>query len=183
MSCARKPAGFSLIEAAIVLGIVGLVIGGIWAASNAVGQNRKAERMVTGLLLMVENIRTLYERQPPTAYADVTANMIAAGVVPRDFINGNNIITPYGTAMVIQEDTGHVRIEIDRALVGVGCRKTFAAFYNAVQKTALFRSGQLEFAVNGNGITFESTETVSDIMSYCMPEGNPDNESNVTVHF
>ena len=36
VSAARYYSGFSLIEAAIVLGVIGLVIGGIWAASSSV---------------------------------------------------------------------------------------------------------------------------------------------------
>lgn len=36
----RLRLGFNLIEAAIVLGVVGLVIGGIWVAASAVRNNQ-----------------------------------------------------------------------------------------------------------------------------------------------
>lgn len=42
-SCLRRDKGFSLIEAAIVLGLVGLVIGGIWTAASAVIARQRTE--------------------------------------------------------------------------------------------------------------------------------------------
>lgn len=55
---ARKKRGFSLIEAAIVLGVVGLVIGGIWVAAAAVSENRRLNQAVSGTLLLIDRART-----------------------------------------------------------------------------------------------------------------------------
>jgi len=41
--------GFNLVEAAIVLGVVGLVIGGIWVAAASVSQQFKVQRFLTSL--------------------------------------------------------------------------------------------------------------------------------------
>lgn len=69
MSHFRKScnAGFSLVEAAIVLGVVGLIIGGIWAASNSVAQNRQTNQLAAGTLVMVNNIRRVFADSFPTA--------------------------------------------------------------------------------------------------------------------
>lgn len=47
--------GFNLVEAAIVLGVVGLVIGGIWVAASAVRLELKTNQIFTGILA-TENI-------------------------------------------------------------------------------------------------------------------------------
>ena len=52
-----SPRGFNLIEAAIVLGVIGLVIGGIWIASAAVSDRVAANRTATGLVQAVSALR------------------------------------------------------------------------------------------------------------------------------
>ncbi len=47
--------GFSLIEAAIVLGVIGFVIGGIWVAAGAVMDRFKMSALMQGLVLTVKN--------------------------------------------------------------------------------------------------------------------------------
>lgn len=56
-STKRRPKGFSLIEAAIVLGIVGLVIGGIWTAAAAVAKRQKIQNVLTTFSTVVEKAR------------------------------------------------------------------------------------------------------------------------------
>ena len=52
--------GFSLVEAAIVLGVVGLVIGGIWLAASAVQQNMRINRTVSGIAIIAQNYKNLF---------------------------------------------------------------------------------------------------------------------------
>lgn len=51
---------FSLIEAAIVLAIVGLVIGGLWAAAASVQRERRLNKIAEQVPLIIENLRRLY---------------------------------------------------------------------------------------------------------------------------
>jgi len=51
---------FSLIEAAIVLGIIGLVIGGIWIAAASVFEKNRINDTTTALLKQVLKVRHLY---------------------------------------------------------------------------------------------------------------------------
>ncbi|MGB4102270.1 MAG: hypothetical protein WBK91_10250, partial [Alphaproteobacteria bacterium] len=57
---AAKNKGFNLIEAAIVLGIVGLVVGGIWVAATSVYANLRSKRATDELLAVAQNVRALY---------------------------------------------------------------------------------------------------------------------------
>ncbi len=63
--------GFSLVEAAIVLGVVGLVIGGIWAAAATMRFNQKMNQEVQGIAFFISQTRSLYK------------GLGANGVVPR----------------------------------------------------------------------------------------------------
>ena len=54
-SLSRK--GFSLIESAIVLGVVGLVIGGIWLGDSTINENIRINQTIQGTGIMVNNIR------------------------------------------------------------------------------------------------------------------------------
>ena len=47
--------GFNLIEAAIVLGVVGLVIGGIWVAAASLKQRWFEQQFMEGLLVLAQN--------------------------------------------------------------------------------------------------------------------------------
>ena len=54
--------GFNLIEAAIVLGVVGLVIGGIWVAAAAVQQNLREADASKGLIQIVPCGKLMHRR-------------------------------------------------------------------------------------------------------------------------
>lgn len=63
----KRQRGFNLIEIAIVLAVVGLIIGGIYTAASAVTENNRRRNTQTHLLTIVQNIRTTYASQ--TAFA------------------------------------------------------------------------------------------------------------------
>lgn len=94
--------GFNLIEAAIVLGVVGLVIGGIWVAAAAVQSNMKKSDASRGLIQIVQNVRNLYYGQSPTATATITNNLIAANAIPGNFVNSTtSALNPWNGAVTV----------------------------------------------------------------------------------
>src|SRR5882762_1552401 len=56
----QEKRGFTLTEIAIVLGIVGLILGAIWVAAAAVYSNLRTSKATTELLNIVQNVRALY---------------------------------------------------------------------------------------------------------------------------
>jgi len=85
---------FSLIEAAIVLGIIGLVIGGIWMAAANANERLRQSTAKKDVLTIVHNIRGLYQQESEDGNIDAIA--IAAKAVPNNWVNGSNLSDPWG---------------------------------------------------------------------------------------
>jgi len=91
--------GFSLVEAAIVLGVVGLVIGGIWVAAANMHESYKVNKTVADLSLIVKNVQGLISERDALAIGNVveiTSMLIASNTFPKDWVNGNSIKSPFG---------------------------------------------------------------------------------------
>lgn len=100
--------GFTLTEAAIVLGIVGLILGAIWVAAAAVYNNLRVNRTNQQLLQIVQTVRSMHATQQTIAAAS-TAQWIQAGVFPRDLVNaaGTDTINQWnGPIAVVAAATG-----------------------------------------------------------------------------
>ena len=86
----RKTLGFTLTEAAIVLGIVGLILGAIWVAASAVYNNMRINRTSEQILKIVQNIRSLYAGTHSfdgiTNGQDITLDLVPAKVFPNDMV-------------------------------------------------------------------------------------------------
>lgn len=63
--------GFSLIEAAIVLGVVGLVIGGIWVAAAAVNESHKQSVILSEIGQIVRNVQMKFPRNGDAMGSDI----------------------------------------------------------------------------------------------------------------
>jgi hypothetical protein len=94
--------GFNLIEAAIVLGIVGLVVAGVWVAASAAYESLKSQNTAKGLLAISQNLKNMYANIPTTTALDTMANLIAANAIPADWQNGTAAAkSPYGGAFTV----------------------------------------------------------------------------------
>lgn len=98
--------GLSLIETAIVLGVVGLVIGGIWVAAAAVQENFRQSRAQRDVLAIVSNLRQLFSQTNVpfnvTVYASNTNTALNSSVFPADAISGTATINPWGLRYSVQ---------------------------------------------------------------------------------
>jgi len=83
--------GFSLLELSIVLGVVGIALGGVWAAVASSRTNMMANQLEQQTSLFVSNVRSYYSGRalPTTAMvaADFTPLMAAANAYPGDMCN------------------------------------------------------------------------------------------------
>ena len=91
--------GFSLIEAAIVLGVVGAVIGTIWVSAAAMYENHKVNKTVEGIFSTARNIQNLISIRDANVIGEsvyITSELIAADAFPKDWVNGSGVKHPFG---------------------------------------------------------------------------------------
>jgi type II secretory pathway pseudopilin PulG len=106
--CRRiRGSGFSLIEAAVVLSVVGLVIGGIWAAAATVQENRRQSRMLESAIYIINGIAERY-RNFSVSYetfseAGGVPRSAWPGIIPDDMnvVGVNQPVSPWGTPITI----------------------------------------------------------------------------------
>ena len=93
--------GFSLIEAAFVLAVVGAVIGTIWVSAANMYENHKVNKTVEDLQLIVRNVQGLISFRDAEAIDGgaqdvlITSTVRDAGVFPKDWVNGSSIKNPF----------------------------------------------------------------------------------------
>lgn len=107
----RKQKGFTLTEAAIVLGVVGLILGAIWGAATAVRSRQMVNRAITDITRITENIRTMNGR-PFFSQASIdllpaatTARYMNAGAIPPELVVnpvGPIIHHPWGDRLLVE---------------------------------------------------------------------------------
>ncbi len=83
---AAKKRAFTLTELAIVLGIVGLILGAIWVAAAAVYQNQRVATTTRQILAIAQSVRSIYSTQQ-LATGITAVNLAKAGGVPTDMLN------------------------------------------------------------------------------------------------
>jgi type II secretory pathway pseudopilin PulG len=101
---AYKVAGFNLIESAIVLALIGIVIGGIWVAAASVAEDRKVRETLEGVTLIAENIRRLISVADSSAIGssyDLTNTAISAKMLPENWISGSAAKNPFGGSVFV----------------------------------------------------------------------------------
>ncbi len=110
MTLHRRSFGYSLIESAIVLTLVGAILGGVWIAASAVDANFKNTRLAGGLVQISVNARALLAKYDYQALTDVTAMMISAGAIPADLVRQSAAVTPWGGLLKVFWSNGLLEI-------------------------------------------------------------------------
>lgn len=89
----QRNTGFTLTEIAIVLAIVGIILGAIWVAAKSVLDASRTNQAIQDISTMATNMRSVFAAQTQfTISDDQTSAMISAGVVP------NNLLVSGGTS-------------------------------------------------------------------------------------
>jgi type II secretory pathway pseudopilin PulG len=80
--------GFTLVEAAIVLGVIAIIIGAIWAAAAAVEAKHQVEQGVNQVWQIAINARNIYTGHPfpGTLETDVSQTLITQNVITSDML-------------------------------------------------------------------------------------------------
>jgi prepilin-type N-terminal cleavage/methylation domain-containing protein len=115
-SSRQRRRGFTLTEIAIVLGVVGLILGAIWVAAAAVYNNLRVSHTNTQILQTAQAIRTLYSSQNTITSGDMTPDLIISAAVPEDMVKGTTLIDAWGGNLWIEGTADNVGfyIEVDK---------------------------------------------------------------------
>lgn len=111
----RKKNGFSLVEAAIVLGVVGLVIGGIWVAAAVVNEDWKVSKTTRDMVEIVNNTQNLISSADANAIGtnvDLIPTLMRSGRFPSDWIVNNTIKSPFGTTVWLVNNPPYLHFAI-----------------------------------------------------------------------
>lgn len=110
----QRSRAFSLIEAAIVLGVIGVVIGGIWAGANAVAISNQKSDVLKTTLSIVQGVRNLYVGQTVASNIHITSDIVQAGIVSAGWVNGSGTISsPWNQDVTIYATSNGVHIRLD----------------------------------------------------------------------
>ena len=91
--------GITLTETVIVLGVIGIVAGAIWATASVVKSRAQMQEAVETVTQIADNVRGVYTGFPNVAAASMpttTALQIAANLFPAAVVNGGVTVTPWG---------------------------------------------------------------------------------------
>lgn len=89
--------GFSLVELAIVLGVMGIISAAIWATANVVRDRQPIQDMVQAVTDVSTRVRGIYSGFPNAAEVPATiADQVTAGLFPLNIVNGNTTVNPWG---------------------------------------------------------------------------------------
>jgi prepilin-type N-terminal cleavage/methylation domain-containing protein len=147
--------GFTLIEIALVLGIVGLVVGGIFAAWGSVNAQNRIRSSQEQISLIISQIRNVYGNRAQlenTPGATFTNALIEAGLVSESWLDGNTLRNPFGGTVVVTPDSsagGAIMDGINITLSNLArpeCLRLSAEVLGVGQREGLYKIGSV--AVN-----------------------------------
>ena len=107
---------FSLIESAIVLGIIGLIVGGIWIGASIINNKRRMNDTLDGIGLVVSNSKRLFsDRMLPSG---ASYNVLTHPNVTAMLLEGSNgWIVPaaddYPSTPLLSSDSSALKMRLD----------------------------------------------------------------------
>ncbi|HUY68360.1 MAG TPA: type II secretion system protein [Alphaproteobacteria bacterium] len=82
--------GFTLTETAIVLGVVGVILGAVWAAASIVEENARISAAVEQFEIVSQNMTSLIQagyKGAGGSNGSITDAMIKAGAIPQQYVD------------------------------------------------------------------------------------------------
>lgn len=107
--------GFTLMEVAIALAVVGLIFAGIWVGAGAVMEKQKVYRVNEQMMTTVQGVKNRSRLVPGADGDDVTAIIDAALILPSEMnIGGGNYMHAFGGQFIARRvNERRLRIEIN----------------------------------------------------------------------
>ena len=119
--------GYSLTEIAIVLGVVGILLGGIWGLGNYAYESVRRQQMTDNIGIVVDKTRSFYQSLPRIdgdfgprivpATPPLTDQLVRRDIIPREMVPDRNLnsatfqraITAWGGAFRVSDNTDNTQ--------------------------------------------------------------------------
>jgi hypothetical protein len=159
-----------------VLGVIGLVIGGIWVAVSTVNKRLEYAEINTGILQIISGLKTLYGQYDIPVQIGLDDVVARAQLAPASWIVGDSIITPsgYNVHVWVQDaDLDTLSIGIDQAPKDL-CVRLFSLFGSSAIVQNYGVRLLVSYGPPSSGIIFGSplfNMTMAAAYNYCAPRG------------
>jgi prepilin-type N-terminal cleavage/methylation domain-containing protein len=153
--------GFTMTELAIVLGIIGIILGAIWVAASRVYQNNKVQVAVRDAATIVQGYRSLFTTHAVdtgVALADETCLGVTSGFFPSDMILASATCTTGTTTTYPRHPwNNYVQVYTDQTYQGIQIY-----FANLTQAACNQLAGQLS---NASDVIYENISGTAQYLS------------------
>ena len=100
--------GFTLTELAIVLGVIGIILGAIWSAAAMIHQKQTSITTIKQIQTIASNIRALYAGRKvfaSSATSNATWSFVNSGAIPGEMVVNGNVVSVWGGAFAVWTNT------------------------------------------------------------------------------
>jgi len=147
---AKRHTGFTLTEIAVVLSIIGLILGVVWVAAASVNSNQRVDTTIGQFMTAIQSIRGLYSTSSSISTTDgtsITFNMCSANIFPSNMIASGGCSA---TIPVVDTWNGAVTV----ASASISTANTGDAF--SIQMAGLDQNGCVGVLMGLGGATRDS---------------------------
>jgi prepilin-type N-terminal cleavage/methylation domain-containing protein len=174
LTLGKKPSrakGFTLTEIAIVLGIMGLILGAIWTAASSVYSNQRVHQANTAIMQIAQGVRALYATASTTGYTsvtDITPMLITAGALPSNLVNGTTLTGPFpgGSSLVIATQDGNGFVISMSGVTQQNCIAILSSVGGQGRDSGLYLA---DAQANGEPVISDASTTGTPLTTYLTP--------------
>lgn len=146
-----KNRGFNLIEISVVLGIVGLVVAGTFAAWGSMSTQTKIKKSMEQATVISNGIRNSYASQSSmeAANTDLTPAVINGSIAPASWLTNGNITNAWGGNVTVAVGATSSQFAITFSGIPGSLYTECVGFANAAWN-AMHNNGMVSIQGNGN---------------------------------
>lgn len=171
-----RASGFSLLEAALVLSIVGLVVAGIWVAAARITEARQINDMAQSTASAIQRLREVYSGQAIGGYTDISNLAISMNLMPMQIDkDSNRYATPWSAytrliSITINPTQYQIWIPIPNKAVCIKLTRAIILHDNSSEMPYLSIQDD-SYNTLWQGIPTSAADAYSRAQTYCQERG------------
>lgn len=157
--CAAARKGFNLIEAAIVLGVIGLIIGGIWVASSSIQEKNRQQEFLRQITYIIDKTSSQFRNMTiPSVDEPIVVNSGTPAALRTALLppSSTNMTSPWGQGFQLQIYNGYINIQ----------------YYRIPLQTCISLAPRIASALRGSLMSFGTYSVSIDSSTYGSVSGD-----------